>query len=76
MATYADILTTDLESVRSVILEQNIVRCNVIETRCVVKWAGDMPQELVDLGCTPRSHSEALSYYSNLANGWELERPF
>ena len=66
MISYTDILTTDLESVRSSILEQDSVRCNLAETRCIAKWNGsveDMPQDLVDLGCIGRTHAEALAFY-------------
>jgi len=78
MISYTDILHTDLETVRSVVLEKNNVRCNLAETRCIVKWEGDTPQAILDLSDvgTIRSHAEALAYYNDPANGWCEEDPY
>ena len=69
MITYSDILLTDLDSVRDVILQKDGVKPNLDDTRCVIKWIGDHAS-IDALGCTCRTHAEALAYYGNSANGW------
>ena len=75
MRTYTDILIDDLASVRPYILEQNDVQYNLNVTRCIVTWEGEEPQFVTDLNCIHRTHSEALTYYGNHANGWSEEGP-
>ena len=70
---YTDISSSELEDLRSVISEKQAVRCNLADTRCVVSWTGATPQAIIDLGCTVRSESEAISYYTNSTNGWGNE---
>ena len=73
MTTYTDILLADLDSVRTEVREKGEVRKNLAETRCIIKWDGDAHQCIDELNCTHRTHSEALAYYNNPANGWFLE---
>jgi len=73
LRNYSDILLTDLASVRDVIEEQEGVRTNLTETRCIVSFIGSLPQKLIDLGCVLRSKAEAVSYYDNHTNGWVEE---
>jgi hypothetical protein len=73
MRTYADILLTDLESVRSEIKEKSDVRKNLAETRCIITWEGNAHQCIDDLNCIHRTHAEAQAYYNDPTNGWCLE---
>jgi len=69
---YADILLSQLDSIRPFIIQNDDVRCNLSGTRCIIKWDGVTPQEIIDLGCTIRDKSQALSYYRDPLNGWEI----
>jgi len=68
--TYADILLTDLESVRDEIRQKAGVRVNLAGDRCVIKWDGDAHQCINELDCVHRTHAEAQAYYNDPANGW------
>lgn len=70
MTKYADILLSDLESVRGAIRQQEAVKTNLAGDRCIIKWGGDAHQCIDDLNCTCRTHAEALAYYNDPINGW------
>jgi len=66
---YTDILTEDLSSVRADIIQKDEVRCNVIETRCIIKWEGETPASVLALGITSsdiRTEGEAKVYYTGV----------
>tara|TARA_R110002096_G_scaffold132049_2_gene282173 strand:- start:223 stop:456 length:234 start_codon:yes stop_codon:yes gene_type:complete len=71
--TYTDVLDADLPALRPVILEEEAVRHNIANTRCICSWRGATPQQITDLGTTIRTHDEALAFYNNPVNGWEVE---
>jgi hypothetical protein len=69
---YTDISISDItESILSDVLETSLetLRKNNDETRAIVKWSGDDPSWVKDLGLVVRTHTEALAYYIP-ANGW------
>ncbi len=70
---YTDIAITDAVSVTEISIDDSTIRKNVAEDRYMLEFEGSTPQSLIDLGCTIRTHSEALAYYNNPDNGWYKE---
>ena len=78
---YADILYVDYDSVKSCILEQEGLRYNLTGERIIIKWLMESPMSPIEqciidligppvLGESYRTHTQALDYYDDPANGW------
>ena len=70
--TYSDIPISDLEGIRDSIEQKDSVQLNLAGDRCIIKWLEG--HECIDeLNCIHRTNAQAIAYYSNPINGWNLE---
>lgn len=67
---YADVDINDLSLMYKYIKQRDDFRMKLDGTRAIIKWSGDAPQPVIDLGYTIRNQSEAILYYNNPTNGW------
>jgi hypothetical protein len=69
-----DILITDLENnpliIHQVEEAMHSLRKNIAGDRVIIKWCGDNPSFVAELGLGVRTEANAKLYYNDINNGW------